>query len=118
MAAARFASGTVSAWAGRRHAFAVRLRAGGRSLSARDLNQPRRGEHQVNKSAVVVLAVAERARNEKGCFQLAGVEPTLDSTGPEGRIRMVPSSAKRCVARARNLRCGSNEPSHGGCESA
>jgi hypothetical protein len=64
------------------------LRAGGRSLSARDLNQPRRREHQVNKSAVVVLDVAERARNEKGRFQLAGVEPTLDSTGPEGRIRM------------------------------
>jgi hypothetical protein len=64
------------------------LRAGGRSLSARDLNQPRRREHQVNISAVVVLAVAERARNEKGCFQLAGVELTFDSTGPEGRIRM------------------------------
>jgi len=64
------------------------LRAGGPSLSASDVNQPRRGEHQVNKSAVVVLAVAERARNDKGCFQLASVEPTLDSSGPEGRIRM------------------------------
>jgi hypothetical protein len=64
------------------------LRAGGPSLSASDVNQPRRGEYQVNKSAVVVLAVAERARNDKGCFQLASVEPTLDSSGPEGRIRM------------------------------
>jgi hypothetical protein len=42
----------------------------------------------VNRSAVVALPVAQRARNKKGCFQLAGVEPTLDSTGPEGRIRM------------------------------
>jgi hypothetical protein len=68
--------------------FAVRFRAPGPSLSPGDLNQPRRGEHQVNKSAVVVLAVAERARNVESCFQLAGVEPMLDSTEPEGRIRM------------------------------
>ena len=42
----------------------------------------------MNNSAVVVLDVAQRVRNEEGCFQLASVEPTLDSTGPEGRIRM------------------------------
>jgi len=94
--------------------FAVRFLAPGQSLSARGLNQPRRRQYQVNRSAVVVLDVTRVHATRRAAWRqerlLASREPTLDSTGPEGRIRMhgpLVGELLRCQ-RARNLRCGSN----------